>query len=201
MSFGLFFSASQKKKNIYIYTIYIKSVTQLTQSFYLLFLQLRCFTLQLKIVLFSFYTESLSFLPAAPYTQLKLEQPPKETRYTRQNVIQNTSVLKKTKKQKHFRGCGSFMGCTAMNQNLNGQSESSSSSCGFLINNKQCCVASRDLHKEFAQARTGAACCPPGSCGRRQPGIPDPSREGNVSFCCVTHADLLLSQRFPTWKY
>lgn len=109
-----FLCFSKKKKK----TIYIKSITQLTQSFYLLFLQLRCFTLQLKINLLSFYTESLSFLPAAPYIQLKPEQPPKATRFTRRkNVIQNTSVLQK---KSHFRGCGSFMGCTAMNQNLNG---------------------------------------------------------------------------------
>lgn len=71
------------------------------------------------------------------------------------------------------------MGCTAMNQNLYGQSESSSLSCGFLINNKQRCVASRDLHEEeFAQSSHGTSLMLPWCLQQGTNG--DPTREGAV---------------------
>lgn len=84
-----------------------------------------------------------------------------------------------------------------MNQNLYGQSEPSSLSCGFLSNKKQRCA---DLHQGFAQgwnwtspqSRPSAAGSPIPAAGGKQ-GALFPPEKTPVSPHCVTHADLLLS--------
>lgn len=138
-----------------------------------------------KILLFFAYTGSLTILLAAPHIQLKPQQPLEATRrYMRRQVIQNTSVL-----WNQFKSCSSFTGWIAMNQNLYGQSETSSSSCGFLTNNKQCCVTSSIRRtRNLQRARTGPASCPapvPGgssvpAAGGKRGALPPPGEDTRV---------------------